>query len=285
MAGEMNMLNSLMKYRHIQSVMTWLIIAVIFAAALTACNVPGETPTMECDLRIITEEYPPYNFRDKDGNINGQCTEIVQTILNSTGKQIPIEMMPLDEGISLAQNGPGIVIYSLNRTLQREPLFQWVGPISNYEQAFYVKKGSSITINKLEDAMEKGVISVYKGDAGAQFLASQGFDNLTESLTDIEALNKLMDGTAQLWLGNKRGLEITCEKAGVNPDDLVLLPVVVIQADLYIAFSKDVPESTVNTWHDALDTLKTERDIDYKTEYEKILAKYSDPDYFKSLQE
>jgi hypothetical protein len=104
-------------------------------------------------------------------------------------------------------------------------------------------------------------------------------------MTDIDALNSLMEGAAQLWLGNTKGLEITCEKAGVNPDDLELLPVVVIQADLFIAFSEDIPESTVIAWQDALDALKTERDIDYKTEYEKILMKYSDPEYLQSLQE
>jgi polar amino acid transport system substrate-binding protein len=289
MAGEMKMLKSFMKYKHnnkeIQSMRTWLILAVILAVALAGCSGPSSTSNVEDNLRIITEEYPPYNFTDKDGNITGQCTEIVRAILERTGMQAPIEIMPLDEGISLAENGSGIAIYSLNRTPEREPLFQWVGPISNYEQAFYTKKGSAITIDNLEDAKENVVISVYKGDAGAQFLASQGFENLNESTTDIDALNRLMDGTAQLWLGNKKGLEITCEEAGVNPDDLELLPVVVIQADLYIAFSEDVPESTVNAWQDALDTIKTERDIDYKTEYEKILVKYSDPEYLHSLQQ
>jgi polar amino acid transport system substrate-binding protein len=289
MAGEMKMLKSFMKYKHnnkeIRSMRIWLILAVILAVALAGCSGPGSTSNVEDNLRIITEEYPPYNFTDKDGNITGQCTEIVRAIMDRTGMQAPIEIMPLDEGISLAENGSAIAIYSLNRTPEREPLFQWVGPISNYEQAFYAKKGSAITIDNLEDAKENVVISVYKGDAGAQFLASQGFENLKESMTDIDALNRLMDGTAQLWLGNKKGLEITCEKAGVNPDDLELLPVVVIQADLFIAFSEDVPESTINAWQDTLDALKTERDIDYKTEYEKILMKYSDPEYLQSLQE
>jgi hypothetical protein len=58
---------------------------------------------------------------------------------------------------------------------------------------------------------------------------------------------------------------------------------VVIQADLYIAFSKDVLDDTIVAWQDALDKLKTERDIDNKTEYEKILAKYNDPGYIEML--
>ena len=57
----------------------------------------------------------------------------------------------------------------------------------------------------------------------------------------------------------------------------------VVQADLYIAFSKDVPDGTVNAWQNALDALKQEKDIDNKTVYEKIMAKWSDPEYVNSL--
>lgn len=261
----------------------WLAILLVVVMLLMACDISGTVPPASGGLRIITEVYPPYNFVDKSDNVTGQSTEIVQAILEKTGMQAAIEVMPLSEGLALAQKGPRVVIYSLNKTPQRENLFKWVGPIGHYEQAFYAEKGSTITIDRLEDAKLVKKIGVYKGDAGAQFLASQGFTNLDESLTDAEALKKLMDGTVRLWLGNKEGLAITAGQAGVNPDDLFMLPTVVIRADLYIAFSKDVPDSTVRSWQDALDGLKQEKDIDDKTAYEKIRAKYSDPDYIKSL--
>jgi ABC-type amino acid transport substrate-binding protein len=261
----------------------WLAILLAVAMLLAACNVTGTVPPATSGLRIITEVYPPYNFVDKNNNVTGQSTEIVQAILEKTGTQANIEVMPLSEGLALAQKGPKVIIYSLNRTPQRETLFNWVGPIGHYEQAFYAKKGSTIAISKLEDAKSVNKIGVYKGDAGAQFLASQGFTNLDKSLTDAAALKKLMDGTVQLWLGNKEGLAITAEQAGVNPDEMVMMPTVAIRADLYIAFSKDIPDSTVKAWQSALDALKQEKDIDDKTVYEKIMAKYSDPDYIDSL--
>jgi polar amino acid transport system substrate-binding protein len=261
----------------------WLAILLATAMLLVGCNIAGTVPPASSGLRIITEIYPPYNFVDKNNNVTGQSTEIVQAILEKTGTRANIEVMPLSQGLAIAEKGPGVVIYSLNRTPLRENLFKWVGPIGYYEQAFYAKKGTTITINELEDAKKVDKIGVYKGDAGAQFLASQGFTNLDESLTDAEALKKLMDGKVQLWLGNKDGLAITAAQAGVNPDDLVMMPTVVIQADLYIAFSKDVPDSTVTAWQSALDALKQEKDIDYKTVYEKIMAKYSDPEYINSL--
>lgn len=261
----------------------WLSILLALAMLLVGCKVSGTVSPTSGGLRIITEVYPPYNFVDKNNNVTGQSTEIVRAILEKTGTQANIEVMPLSQGLALAEKGPGIVIYSLNRTPQREELFKWVGPIGYYEQAFYAKKGSTVTVSELEDAKKVSKIGVYEGDAGAQFLASRGFTNLDYSLTDAEALKKLMDGTVQLWLGNKDGLAITTGQAGVNPDDLVVLPTVVIQADLYIAFSKDIPDSTVKGWQSALDALKQEKDVDYKTVYEKIMAEYSDPDYIDSL--
>ena len=260
----------------------WLAILLAIAMLLVGCNLAGTQPPTS-GLRIITEVYPPYNFVDKNNNVTGQSTEIVQAILEETGAQANIEVMPLSQGLALAEKGPKVIIYSLNRTPQRENLFKWVGPIGFYEQAFYAKKGSTVAVSQLEDAKKVNKIGVYKGDAGAQFLASQGFTNLDETLTDAEALKKLMDGKVQLWLGNKDGLAITAAQAGVNPDDLVMLPTVVIEADLYIAFSKDIPDSTVKAWQSALDALKQEKDIDDKTAYEKIMAKYSDPDYINSL--
>src|SRR4030042_1687991 len=213
----------------------WLAILLTIAVLLVGCNVSGTVPPAGGGLRIITEVYPPYNFVDKNNTVTGQSTEIVQAILEKTSTQAAIEVMPLSQGLALAEKGPRVVIYSLNRTPQREDLFKWVGPIGNYEQAFYAKKGSGVAamvttfFSQLEDAQKVEKIGVYKGDSGAQFLLSQGFTNLDYSLTDAEALKKLIDGTVQLWLGNKDGLAITAAQAGVNPDDLVMMPAVVIR--------------------------------------------------------
>lgn len=260
-----------------------LAILIILAVMLAACAPSATPPATEGKLRIITEVYPPFNFVESNKNVTGQSTEIVQAIQQKLSTQAHIEVMPLADGLELAQKGPNVAIFSLNRTPQRQALFKWVGPIGSYEQAFYAIKGSTVTLSRLEDAKKIGRIGVYKGDAGNQFLAAQGFTNLDESQNDVEALKKLMDNQVQLWLGNTKGLEITAKEAGVNLDDLVALPVVVIQADLYIAFSKDVPDSTVAAWQSALDSLKTETDIDGKTVYDKILAKYDDPAYIQSL--
>jgi len=234
-------------------------------------------------LRVITENYPPYNFIDKNNNVTGQSVEIVRAMLHKLEITANIEVMPLADGFTFTQKGPNTAIFSINRTPQREGLYKWVGPIGDYKQVFYARKGSSIQVDKLEDARAVTKIGVYKGDAGNQFLASSGFTNLDESQTDVEALNKLMDNKIQLWLGNKEGLAVTAKEAGINPDELVELPVVVTHADLYIALSKDIPDSTIAAWQKTLDSLKQDKDTDGKTVYGKIVSKYDDVGYVQSL--
>jgi polar amino acid transport system substrate-binding protein len=254
----------------------WLIILLI-AMLLPAALVTSCGPTQEIELRILTEDYPPYNFMDENGKVTGQSTDIVRAIMEKTGMDtnIPIEVLPLSDALTIVRQGPNVAVFSVNRTPGREDSFQWVGPIGSYEQVFYAKKGTSIDLNKFEDAKTIESIGVYKGDAGAEFLAENGFTNLDESMTDVEALQKLMDGKVKVWLGNEQGLLILAEQAGVDPADLIELPTVVINADLYIAFSKDADKDTVEAWQAALDELTDVRDLDNKTEFEKIQAKYS----------
>jgi polar amino acid transport system substrate-binding protein len=261
----------------------WLTIILLCLLSFIGCAQIPPVPQTEGDLRIITEVYPPYNFVDKNNEVVGQSTELVEAILKKLDIKYTIEVMPLAEGLALLQKGPNIAVYSLNRTPLREGLFKWVGPVGSYRQAFYVKAGSKIQLSKLEDAKSAGKIGIYKGDAGGQFLVAQGFNNLDESQTDIEALKKLIDNKVQLWLGNAKGLDITLQQAGISPDAVVVLPTIVIQADLFIAFSKDLPDSTISSWQKALDFLKQDQDIDGKTVYDKIQARYDDPSYIQSL--
>ncbi len=257
---------------------TWAAIGLaVFLIASASCIPAGETK-----LRILAEDYPPYNFVGPDKQVTGQSTEIVQEILKKLGKPAAkIEIKQLAEGLAIAEKGPAVAIFSINRTAQRENRFKWVGSIGGYEQAFYAKKGSGIRLVSIDDAKDiNGLIGVYKGDAGNYFLQSQGFTNLDESQDDVEALKKLMDGKVAVWLGGREGLVITTTRAGVNMDDLeMLLPV--IRSELYIAFSKDTPDSLIKAWQDTLDSLKTVKGPDGKTFFESVIEKYSDAYFLK----
>ena len=90
---------------------TWFALAsILFIFVLTSC-----LPAADANLRILTEDYPPYNFAGPDTQVIGQSTEIVQAILKKLGKPAAaIEIMPLSEALTLANKGSGIAVYSIN---------------------------------------------------------------------------------------------------------------------------------------------------------------------------
>ncbi len=227
-----------------------LLLIVVSAIVLMSCN----TPVASNKVKVITEDYPPYNYADNQSNIVGQSTDIVRAIMSKVGDDSPIELLPWEQGYAQTLEQPNVALYSVARTGDREHLFMWVGPIGSYENWLYAKKGSSVHVNSLDDAKEVGKIAAVKDEAGQQNLAAQGFINFVYTDSTADGLKKLMSGDADLWLGTSEGLASVASEAGVNPDD-IQPAVYVYKADLFIAFNKNTPYATVEAWQKALESL------------------------------
>jgi polar amino acid transport system substrate-binding protein len=228
-----------------------LLLMLAGVVILMSCNVPVQSEK----IKVITEDYPPYNYADAQGNIVGQSTDIVRAIMSQVDDDSPIEIMPWEQGYGMAQEQPNVALYSVARTGDREHLFMWVGPIGSYENWLYAKKGSSIHVNSLDEAKTVGKIAAVKDEAGQQELAAQGFINFVYTDSTTDGLKKLVSGDADLWLGTSEGIASVATEAGVNPDDLQPA-VYVYKADLFLAFNKNTAFSTVEAWQKALDSLK-----------------------------
>jgi polar amino acid transport system substrate-binding protein len=227
-----------------------LLLLVAGVMVLISCNAPVQTEK----IKVITEDYPPYNYADAQGNIIGQSTDIVKAIMGKVGDDSPIEILPWEQGYAMTLEQPNTALYSVARTGEREHLFMWVGPIGSYENWLYAKKGSSVHVNSLDDAKTVGKIAAVKDEAGQQELAAQGFINFVYTGSTADGLKMLMAGDVDLWLGTSEGVASVAKEAGVHPDDLQPA-VYVYKAALFMAFNKNTAFSTVETWQEALDSL------------------------------
>jgi polar amino acid transport system substrate-binding protein len=218
---------------------------------LMACSVPVPADK----LRVLTEEYPPYNYTDEKGILTGSSTQLVKAIIGKLGLDTKIEVLPWSQAYELVLNNSNAALYSTARTPERERNFMWVGPIGSYENWLYAKKGSTVRVNSLDEAKAVKTIAAVKDEAGQQKLAEQGFINFAFTITTVDGLKKLMAGEADLWLGTRADVELVAMQAGVNPTDLE--PAVFVhKLDLYIAFNKNTPYEIVQQWQKALDSLK-----------------------------
>ncbi len=208
-------------------------------------------------LLIQTEEFPPYNFLGPNGTISGHSSEVVSEILRRTNQSATIELVNFTRAYNTVQNSTNVMFYSMGRTPARENLFKWVGPVGSWELTFYSKKGSNISITKFEDAKTAKKICVVKDDVRHQLLLEINFTNIEAVNEERICARKLIEDQVDVWFGSSTSFKGILSAADMSADDfLAIYPV--RRNDLYLAFSKDVPDSTIILWQRTLDAMKAD---------------------------
>jgi len=212
-------------------------------------------------LRVLTESFPPFNYMGSNGEIAGQSTKIVREIMRRTGTSAQIELLNWPDAYSLASAGPNTLLYSTGRTPERESLFKWIGPLGDWDLTFYSPAATSFSLDSLGDAKKFDSICVVKDDTRQQFLVDNNFTNLYLAKNDAECAKRLADGKGTLWLGSTTSFAGIMKDAGLNTSSFNQL-ITVKHTGLYIAFSKDVPDSMVFAWQSALDAMGSDGTLD-----------------------
>lgn len=148
-------------------------------------------------FQLKTENYPPFNMANDQGDIVGVSTEIVKRLFQRANIKYEMELLPWQRAYSLALKENDHAVFSTTRTTEREALFKWVGPIIGNNWIFLKKEDKDIQINSLEDA-KKYNVGGYSGDAVSLYLESQGFkiDYVTK---DYLNARKLDHDRIDLW--------------------------------------------------------------------------------------
>jgi polar amino acid transport system substrate-binding protein len=225
--------------------MKWMAIALIaFAIPWAACPAQG--------LRIYTEISPPLQYLGPDGQLSGFSVDLVREIQKRTGNTDAIESVPWVRGYNELQTRPDVVLFTMARNEERDPLFQWVGPIHELSYQFYVRADFRTAINKLEDAKKLKLIGVYKEDVREQYLLKMGFTNLDRSIDNTVIVKKLMDRRIDAFVSRPDAIDQIMKTAGFRPED-VRGVYTFMKLPGYIAFSKATPPEIVQAWTTALD--------------------------------
>ena len=174
---------------------------------LMALLVTAGCATATEELRIYTEQYPPYNmttngqpFAHSKADITGLCTDVVKALLGKTELEYSIKLRDLSYGLNRAERHPDHGIYCVSKTDDREPFFDWVGPLSSIKWTLFAKPGSSIELERLEDARQYR-IGGYKGDVMTNYLANKGFEVSAISNNGLNA-RRLVEDQIDLWVAD-----------------------------------------------------------------------------------
>ncbi|QYJ75827.1 ABC transporter substrate-binding protein [Shewanella sp. FJAT-52076] len=209
-------------------------------------------------LSFLTEEYPPFNFT-RDGKVQGIAVDLLLSAAALEGQSISresIRVYPWTRAYAMALRGHNMVLFSTTRTEEREPLFHWVGPIAPMRIVLIALKQQHIHVESLADLQNKQ-IGVVTNDIGEEVLTQLGLADQLQPNASADLLLKMMArGRIDLWAYEETVAKWLIKESGMSFDDFEVV-YLLREAELYYAFSRDVPEALRVQLQHALDTLKT----------------------------
>ncbi len=224
-------------------------------------------------LNYLTEEWAPFNYQE-DGNVTGISVELLESIFKNIGvnrSRADVHIVPLAEGFQIAQNNTSTVLFSIVRTPEREPLYKWAGPFTKASFVLYAPMSSNITISSPED-LNKYRIGAVRSSIENDLLISQGVNKsrIINGQTPEDLLQMLDDGQINLWaIGDLAGRHQML-KTSEDPNAYEIV-YTLSENDFYYIFSKDVPDTLVSAFQQAIEMARNQKDEQGISDYERII--------------
>lgn len=219
------------------------------------------------ELRIFCEDDKPMQYLDEAGNLTGMSVEVVREIQRRVGNGDPIVVVPWIRGLYAVTHEPNVVLFSMARTKDRDPLYRWIGPVAESIFGLYVRADSDIRIASLEEAKKLHGIGVYRGDVRDDFLTKAGFSNLERTGDNVSNFKKLMTGRIDAHASSSNDIKGNAERAGYRLED-VRLELEFLKSQIYVAMSLGTPERIAADWNRALAAMRADGT------FQRIFRKY-----------
>ncbi len=204
------------------------------------------------EIKIVTENTPPYIYLNSSGKPYGLLAERVNKILDILKLKKEIQILPWESAYNNALNNKNTLIFPLAKNKERDKLFKYCGVIINVRSYFYkLKSRTDIIINSIEDA-KKYRIGVVKEDIKYKFLAEKGFINFEiAASTDLNIL-KFIGKREDLIVGSELSLQEQLKKINI-PYDIVekVFELKELDGKRYLAFNKNTSNEVVNNFKKA----------------------------------
>ncbi len=235
-----------------------------------------DTPPAK-DLIYITHQFPLLNF-EKDNMLQGISIDLIELVWRRMGANLNrsnIEFLPWTDGYRRALKEKNTVLFATARLPERERLFKWAGPIGSDRKVLLAKKDRNLTISGPSD-LKNYRIGVVRDDSAIQFVLDDGvrMDDLVVQNTSKPIIEMLQNDSIDAWAYSDSAGRWLIQDSDANASDY-RAAYVLGEIEAYYAFNKETPDLIVQSFQQALDYIKSNRDRDGVSDYERILSKYS----------
>lgn len=164
----------------------------------------GATMAKERKLQLYTEHFPPYNFQHQ-GVIQGINYELVELGCQRAKINCYYQLVSWKRAYRYAQQKKNTGVFSTSKSAERQPYFQWVGPLVSSENYFYkLKSRTDIHISSDEEAI-RYTVAAPRNDIYEDVLIDMGFsanENLLGLSGKYESVKLFFSGKIDLIIAS-----------------------------------------------------------------------------------
>jgi polar amino acid transport system substrate-binding protein len=221
------------------TIMKSLIASILALIATTAAADP---------LKLVTEEYPPYAFRE-NGVLAGSSIDQVNLMMKDSGLDHKVEMMPWARALALAEKQPDHCVFTAAHNAERDPNFKWVEPLLSGRTLLIRSAGAKVNPQTLEQA-KSFLVGATRNDFTADLLKGQNFQRIDLASDFNLTLKKLKLGRIDL-MPIAEDYYVKLRRDGV-----AIEKVLVLSEQIYsLACNKAVPDDKIARMQASLDKM------------------------------
>ena len=240
------------------------LISFIFALTSPTASTaaPINNPAEKLEYAGMTEEFPPFNFAEKD-KVVGYSTDVMQLIFKKAKLKTSFTLWPWLRAYNAAKDQPGHYVFSTSRSEEREKLFKWVGPIAKDSVYLMVLKDSPIKETTDFKTLKKYSLSGQAGDQPVVFLQGHGFDVLITAEENVR-MKMLKEKKMEMDIMTTGSQEIYEKTWAIKYRRVAFL----YDTEYWAAFNRNTPDEVIQKLNKAVSELKGDGTL------EKIADKY-----------
>jgi len=239
------------------------------AFAVAFILVSGASRAQATELTVLTTTEPPYSYEDEKTKMAaGYSTDVARAVLKQAGIKTKgdISVLPWARAYKMLQDKPNILAFTVTKTEERTPLFQWVGPIAPRAYWLWALASRDDVQAANEQELLRYQVGGVRDFASTKQLMALGFKeggNLQIINTSVQnykkiLLNKRIDLLPDLELG----VAFQLSKLGKKSNLLKKVYLLDNRYNYYLALSKSTSPDIAKSLQQAFETLREQGKID-----------------------
>jgi ABC-type amino acid transport substrate-binding protein len=210
-------------------------------------------------IDIFTEEYPPYNYRGKSGELQGVAVTLLENAYlhaKVSFDKNKIQLRPWPRTYRNVLVSPNTMLFSMTRTKEREKLFKWAGPISKTKVVLLAKRSNKIVISSVND-LSKYIVGGIRNDIGLTLARDLIVNNgQFRAFSSASAIAKMLNiGRVDLWAYEENVAKHFLKGLNLDLDDFEVV-YTLSEAELFFAFNEKTDQNIVDGLQRVLDNYR-----------------------------